>query len=347
MRPCSPLAGQLRDNRPPLLDGSNSTRQLNVIVNICLALASEHLERKWNSRRLTQLQGISEADLAYDCIADLFQQDDAGRLVQLEAYFSSIRNECTDGEELLVYLRRLVYSRVNQAIFRMYEDIDPTLSRILRNIKIAVQKLGQFEEIDRFGENCLAPLLCDKLQHLQPVNEQVIEQHLSSVCIGIESIPQMLAGLALYLREQDEHSRVVPFMVVARSIESVYTIRHRPLLEAAQVEAEFEIHDTTAIVKSACRKVRHEMFARYVEKHKINEELFDHYFEIIERNLLLRFVELDGHDKAYFDLLKSRLPDLTKGQYRAQHRAKLEYLGALTYKRAMKELKGTWRSDHE
>lgn len=333
------VASQLRESLFPLLGGSHSSRQLNTIVNICLSLASELLERKWRSRKLMQMQGISETDLAYDCIADLFQQNESGRLVQIEAYFSSVGVECAGEEELLIYLRRLVYARVNQAIFRMYQDVDPVLSKILRNVKIAVQKLAQFEEIERFGETFLTPLLCDRLQHLPPVDEQLIEQHLLSVCTGVENVPQMLAEIALYLRQQEDHARLIGLMVAAKTIQSVYELKNRPLLEGAEVQPSYEVIDIASIIKSVCMKVKQEMYVRYVQKRKVTGDLFDAYFDAIETNLILRFVDADGDCKTYFELLKKQLPELTLKEYRSQHRAKVEYLGALASKRAVKTLK--------
>jgi hypothetical protein len=286
-----------------------------------------------------QMQGISETDLAYDCIADLFQQNESGRLVQIEAYFSSVGVGCAGEEELLIYLRKLVYARVNQAVFRMYQDVDPMLSKILRNVKIAVQKLGQFEEVERFGETLLAPLLCDRLQHLPPVDQQLIEQHLISVCAGIENVPQMLGEIALYLRQQEDNTRLIGLMVAAKSIQSVYELKNRPLLEGEEVHPSYEVFDTASIIKSVCMKVKREMHIRYVQKGKVADALFDVYLDTIEANLILRFVEGDGDSKTYFELLKKQLPELTLEEYRTRHRSKLEYLGALASKRVVKELK--------
>lgn len=337
MQPSSRLALQLRNNLPPVLDGHYSPCQLNTIVNICVALASELIERKWRSRKL--LQGMSDTDLAFDCIAEMFQQDDQGRLVQIEAYFDSVGLRSASDEELLVYLRRLVYAKVNQGFFRIYQDVDPVFSKILRNVKIAVDKLGQFEEIDRFGETFLAPLLCDKLLHLPLAEQDVIERHLLSVCTGVENVPRVLAEIALYLRSQDVHSRMIALMAVARTIQSMYEIKNRPLLESGEVHPDYDAPDTTLIVKSACAQVKQEMYAGYVEKGKVCEDVFNTYFETIEASMINRFVEGNGAGQTYFDLLKVRLADLTLKQYRSNHRAKLEYLGKLATDRTIKALK--------
>lgn len=339
MRQSFILAAQLRENLPAVLDGSHSPRQLNIIVGICHALASELLERQWRSHKLTEAQGISETDLAYDCIAELFQRDEAGRLVQIQAYFASLDLREIGEEELLVYLRKLVYSRVNQAVFRIYHDVDPVFSRILRNVKIAVQRLAAFEEIDRFGETILAPLLCDRLQHLPIPDDQLVERNLVPVCTGGESIPEMLAKIALYLRQQDEHARMIGMMAAARTIRTIYEIKNRPLLEEVETQPAYELIDTASIVRSACAKLKQEMFPRYVQKGKVTEFMFQVYFDVIESNLISEFTDANGDSHAYFELLKQQVPELTLEEYRVKHRAKVEYLGALAGKRATKALK--------
>ncbi|MBI5473345.1 MAG: hypothetical protein HY961_13455 [Ignavibacteriae bacterium] len=292
-----------------------------------------------SSSRLSSQQGLSEHDLAFDSIADLFQRDAKGSFVQLEAYLSSFDMVAVSDEELLVYLRRLVYSRVNQALFRMYHEVDPLFSKILRNLKLALQAMKQFDEIDRFGENYLVPVLCDTLEHLPALEPDLIKQHLCSACIGTENIPQMLGRLAFFLRQQESNSRIISMMTVANVFQSVYAIMNRPLLAEPSVETDMITNDTAATIKSVCRSVKREMMAAYVGKNKVSEQNYDTYFEVIEANMIARFVMQDGDDQSYLELLKTRIPDLTPEEYKKQHRAKLEYLGALAHKLAIKKLK--------
>ena len=149
------LQSDLRSRIKAVVDGSQSPEQLNVVIRACLALASELLQRKCGSHRLSETLGLHGDDLAYDCIADLFQRDERGRLLQLQAYFLGVDLDQLSDAEVLIFLRKLVYSRVNQSLFRMYQEADPAFHKILRNIKLAVQSLNQFRELDRFGNHPL------------------------------------------------------------------------------------------------------------------------------------------------------------------------------------------------
>jgi hypothetical protein len=338
VRANSTLTLPLRENLLAVLGGAYTSKQLNGLINLCVALATELLCRKSTSRKLSSLQGLNEKDLAYDAIADLFQRDAQGNFIQLDAYFSGFDLQTISDEELLIALRRLVYSRVNQALFRMYHDIDPAFARILRNIKLAIETMKQFDEFDRFGEPSIAPALCDTLEHLPALEPDEVKRHLLSVCFGNENIPQLLGKLAVFLKQQECNSRILPLISVASIFQSVYAIKNEPLLAPAAVEMEFAPNDIVETIKSVCRTVQADTRRKYLEKKNVGEDVFRTYFDIIERTLLARFVENNG-ELSYFDLLKSRLPDLTPAEYKKLHRAKLEYLGALTQKLAIKRLK--------
>lgn len=335
------LTSHLRENLIALLGGATTSRQLNTVINLCIALASELLGRKSGSRKLSLSQGLNEKDLAYDCVADLFQRNEQGCFVQLEAYFSSFDMYSVPDEELLIALRRLVYSRVNQAMFRMYHDIDPAFSRILRNIKLAIETMKQFDEHDRFGEPSIAPVLCPTLEHLPALDADEVQNYLLAHSIGTENIPQMLGKLAVYVRQQECYSRIIPIMTVARILKSVYSLKNEPLLEPPTTETELSGSDTADIVKSACEIVKRESAGKYVGKKKVGEELFNKYFDVIEANVLARIGEQDGGAATYFDLLKESLPALTPEEYKKNHRARIEYLGARAYKLAIIKLRET------
>lgn len=333
------LQTDLRFRIKSVIDGTQSPEQLNVVIRVCLALATELLERKGGTRRLSESLGLHGDDLAYDCIADLFRRNEHGMLVQLQVYFQSVDLSRLSDAEVLIFLRKLVYSRVNQALFRMYQEVDPAFHKILRNIKLAVLSLSQFQELDRFGESSVAPVLCDTLEHLPPLDPLALENDLHALCRGTENIPEMLGKVALYLRQQDTHSRIVPMAQLARTFQAVYAAKNRPLLEAECVEDGTTETDATATIRCACRKVQLRMAKRYVVKKNITQDTYDSYFDVIERSLIERLVFSNGDDVSYFEMLSKELPGLTHDAYRTQHRTTLEYLGSLAHKEAINQLK--------
>ena len=195
---------------------------------------------------------LNTSDLAYDCIAELFRRDNDCDLIRIRTYFESIDIEASTDQELIVYLRRLVFSSVNQSLVRIYNSFDPHLGKILRNLKLSAQNLGTFTEIDRLGEQCLVPQLCDPLFHLPVVELDRLQAELSSRLRGTERIPEILSALSRYLREQSEHSRQVPLLRLALAIWWVYALKQIPSDLSLQSEDPFAQEDVLRLIQASC-----------------------------------------------------------------------------------------------
>ena len=74
-------------------------------------------------------------------------------------------------------------------------DLNDPFGKILRNIKLAIQSLGNFRETDRLGEPCIVPLLCDPLEHLPLMEWDHLQIELAGMVQGTEKIPELLAKL--------------------------------------------------------------------------------------------------------------------------------------------------------
>ena len=84
-----------------------SRTSVNEFTFLCRKIAVVFLRKKVSLGRLyPETFGVSIDDLALDCIADLFIQDDNGTLLQISAYFQGISLDDTTDEELLSHVRR-------------------------------------------------------------------------------------------------------------------------------------------------------------------------------------------------------------------------------------------------
>ncbi len=99
----SKLLCGLRGNLKAIVSRTYSHQQLNAVVGVAHALASSFLLSKKSLFRLSELHGLSHTDLSLDCIADVFQQDDAGSLIQLNAYFAGIDLETASDQQVLAH----------------------------------------------------------------------------------------------------------------------------------------------------------------------------------------------------------------------------------------------------
>jgi hypothetical protein len=321
-----------------LRSGNPAPRIVNEFVFVCRKIALVQVKRKLNSGRLhTEFFKSPPDDIALDCIADLFQQDNSGNLIQIKTYFDSLSLDNISEKDLLTHLRRLVFGRVNQSVFRMYNEADPALGKILRNIKYAVQTLNNFKEIERFGEQCIAPCSCETLEHLPEADPSDLERELRQCANCSEHIPALMAKLSVYLRGQTVHSRIVPLMMIAKIFRSLYF--------EAQVSPEITIDDRlterdgSAILHDVCIRLMNETQPSYVGKGKVDNVLFKKYFDVIEENLNATIIRQDGERMSFFISLKTTMPDLTEKEYRKNHKSRIEYLARIAHKRAVKELR--------
>lgn len=334
----SNLLEGLKEAIGSVLRSDPSPRQVNRLVSICHGLAIACLHNKRTHQLLLVEDSLNTSDLGYDCIAELFQRNDHGDLIRIKIYFDSIDVEASTDQELLVYLRRLVFSSVNQSLVRIYSNFDPNLSKILRNLRLSVQHLGTFTEIERLGENCLVPQLCDPLAHLPVVELDRLQAELSTRLRGVERIPEILSALSRYLREQSDHSRQVPILRLALAIRWVYALKQIPADLSHQTEDLLAREDVLRLVQASCVEVKRKIADDYVTRGKVSPDIIDAYIEAIRRYLTTK---LDGYETSLslFESLKSVIPTLTSSSYDKKHRARLEYLARKTEASAVQRLR--------
>lgn len=334
------IAAGLRDTILSVVSRTPDRARVNSLVEVCRALASSYLRGKASSGTLAEFHGMSVDDLAFDCIADLFRQDDAGIHLEVQSYFSGLPLAEMRDEELLPHLRRLVFSKVNQGIHRLHGESDPGLAKILRNIRLSVSALKNFSDHDRFGDACIAPSLVDTLEHLPPFDRTELELRLCEVATGRELIPQLLAKLALILREQEEYCRLVPVVAVGLLFRSVYERKRAAAAAGDVTETSVGLEDVRIVVGDACREVRERVRRKYVGNGKVSESVLCCYFRAIETELLNRARGRDGDDKTLYATLREFLPDLGKEDYLKTHRSRIEYILKLVGERVSVKLQG-------
>ncbi len=336
------LLVEFRSNLQGILRDNSTELQLNGIIKVCHAVAITYLKGKIASRRLNlEFVKLNLSDVAYDCIADLFLRDDQNSVVQLKGYFGSLQVESLSDEALIAHLRRLVCSKVNQGIFRLYNEIDPALGKVLRNLKLTILALKNFDELEWFGETYITPVSCDALLHLPNMPEEVLDAELRQHLCGKERIPELMSQLALCLRGQERYSRAVPLMVVARTFRSIYGHPTRVQFELPVVEAQLMKEDTAATIRAACEEVKKEMYPKYVGRKRVSGTNFEYYFAIIERRLQANIIAEDGEDLSYFKEFRKFVPSLTKDKYGKAHKAILEYLGRIVQTRFRDRVRST------
>jgi hypothetical protein len=332
------LNSGLREIISAIAASSHTPPQLNRLVAVCHALASAFVKSKLSSGAINRaLISLPASDIAYDCISDLFQLDHRGEMVQVKTYFEGMGFAAMSETELLTHLRRLVFSRVNHGLVRIYNEVDPVLGRIIRNVRLAVGALQNFVEVDRFGEALLEPCLCDPLYYLSPFDSGELEREFRSIASAKEHVPGLMSKLSLILRQQEEYCRAVPLLTAAFMIRRLYTDE----FEESGVTDPLEVHDGIAghAILRACAEVHGLARVSYIETGKADDETVEKYIKTIERGLRERLVALDGADFSYFEALKTLISDLSVEEYRKTHKSRIEYLGRMAFEKVVSRLR--------
>lgn len=293
---------------------------LRFLLHASHALATELLRLKLYAHPgIRKHLGLSDTDLAYDCIAELFERDGTGTLIHFKTYFSSFDLALFSDQQYVLHFRRLISSAVNQNLFRIYSDFDHTLGKIIRNIKLSVLAHKTFDEIDRFDVPCLAPVDCDRLEHLPAMGQDELSNMLLPAIRGREFVPELLSTASRCLRDQNEFSRIVPLVTLALVFRTVYVLKSEPAPHSTNDQtATIEIED---MIQTITEQVQRSVASRFTE----SNHLFCHYFDAIKDLLLARVDQRSQPVGSLYEGLLKRIPTLTKEEYREIHRSRLEY----------------------
>lgn len=269
--------------------------------------------------------GLSLDDLALDCIADLFQRDDAGRFVQLVDYFESSGWQDEDPAGLRIALRRLVFSKVNEGLFRRHRGHDPELARIIRNVKNAVKAsegmalMRRGKELwmvvgDPAGLGQKPPMAFETLEaHLTPVLREAT--HMPEVVASFQELVQTLAGC-------DAGYPVSRFAMAVRAAAARLAAAPEPDGNGRTPSSEM----VERAIAQSIDEMREAMLETYVASGKMDAQLFEQYVHAARDVLGAQFCSTAPPVASYYDALSARISNLSKEDYRAHHRHVLEYL---------------------
>ncbi len=310
-----------------VLSGSGGTQDVNVLVEVCHSLATPYVNKRLTKDRvLREALDLNTSDFAFDCIADLFSSAQENRFPHFQAYFAAYRLESMSEEEVLSHLRRLVFSTASHGIFRLYNEVDPTLGKILRNIKLALEHFTSLVIFERFGDRYLTPSEGNRAAFMTPLEIDEIELGLRRCLRGTENIPFMLGKLALFLQEQPVSSRAALLSSVGVVFRNIYMSPSDSNLVG--LEDKLVMDELADVIHGSVDKVQVKMIRRYADGKKVDASLLHIYFEVIEKKLMLT-LSGDGQDKGLREILSEYLEGMSDTDYQTLHKSRLEYLSRL------------------
>jgi hypothetical protein len=312
-----------------LVSGTANEPEINAAVRIAFTFASQRLRQLLRSKRLhLQSFSISTDGLAFDCIAELFQRDGENRFIELIDYFSGDRDiQSLDDAETTQQFRILIFSKVNQGLFRLYKENDPVLAKLLRNVKLAVKADESMRRFDMLGQifvhTCLEE---ERNDHLPEFPLEEMERELTSRIDARRGIPSNISALFDILNDQDRYRRfysIIDIAVVLKRAMARLEVVENQTLNAEHALLQSEINQE---ISKSLALIRARLHGKYVLTNKLSEEIFNKYWSALEVMTYNIFVRNDGSDVSHPELLKEHFPGLDTKTYRVVHRTHFEYM---------------------
>lgn len=339
---------QLREAIRHMLSPHPAPAESRVFIDLTLRIASIHILKRVTSGALTpSFFGLTPGDLALDCLGPLFARDAEGRFTQLETYYTTILWESLSDAELLAATRRLVYSTVHQQLVRLYRDHDPSLEKIIRNLRNALRDATALQEDRRGAELWIAVVgETGDQRRLPEMPWAYLEGQLSGHLHDRTPLRDVVQQCAMILDGQTIYRKSVPLTTLALILRMAYArVGTEPEAEGGPGEAVLRADEAERIIEASLAILAAEKRPGYVEKGKVADPTYTAYMGAIRGILRAEFVENDGIDISYHTQLAGFLPGLSQEEYREHHRCHLEYLAKLARGRFLamvrKELLGT------
>jgi hypothetical protein len=323
--------------------GSYTQIQLQELHTICLAIARQLVRRKVASGRLRLAAvGLSEEDVARDCIADLFARDGHNRLREIKKFIETQElslNELSE-EMSFIQLRGLVFGVASNNFFRIHNEVDPGAGKIIRNLKIAVGKSSRCKLVSVFDEHFIEVVTDEQLPGCRSIDADELESEVQRIVARVEDIPSLLNQVVEFLSEQTTFRRWVKLTPLAVAAKNAFErLRIVEFEDEALPDSLLLQVDARTIIAKSCEEIKTEMKPRYLAKGKVGGTTFDNYMLAIDELLCCQFLHgMDGDVSPYECFVKFN-PAIRHDEYVARHRTVFEYLVKLTRQRALKRLR--------
>jgi hypothetical protein len=332
----------LRELLDRAIAGDYTRQQLAELHRLSFVLGRGYVRLRCARTRLPlTLFGLDEADVVHDGIADLFTRAASGRLVEFARYFEhhGIVPSSLPDDMLVVHLRNLVFTNVSDSLFRMLNESDPSLGKIIRNIKLAVRDSRRWSLETRFDDKVLILALNgltggtspSALLREDPIPEEQLEQIVHGIIARHPDVPSLLAGLAGEFDRTGIRPGPVPIVCLAVMVKVGFEKVHVHTESVEGPPGLLQTEDVGFLIARCCSSVAREMRSKYVGKGKVCAERFEQYISALEAYYRGQCLPVPGGagSMTYYEALREALPALTKDEYADDHRPTFEYLGKL------------------
>jgi len=324
--------------------GEYSFGDCRYIIDHAHTIALAYLRMKVVSGHLYSHRGEHLEDLAWDFIAELFERDGNNSFVILKGIFSDTDFEKIDVEEIEKQFRRIIVTKVDDNIFRSNGEKDPSLKKIIRNLKNAIRS-SSFKNNIEIRDGYIAFLPDTDNQHQPPLSPtDILEIELCRRVRETMQMPEVLIEVVNILKEFQLHQNKISIVAVAICIRKAFVyVNNRGETDSFGRSPGERLHllSFEKRIERSAEQIQDTLGEKYIRKQVLTHQELDLFMRAVKDILRLEFME--KHAEAnFFDCLKKEIPELQYAEYREQYRPVLEYLVKKTRAKIMDFYEKEW-----
>lgn len=343
-----------------LCSGEYCQAELIQFVSLAQKISLSYLKyQEMLGKRITGHTPESDlvlADLAMDCIAELFARNEDHSFPQLKKYYESKfaeMSEITDAE-VLILTRRLIVRKTKQELSRIFRERDPEGAKIVRNIKVAIRTSKDLHLFREMGKEFVFylkhnssfqinyPLSTNDLlrRSLPPIPEELLHKQFLDIYIIGDSVYISIRKLLLSISALKKYQNFISLEMIVKLIRhNKFDACKEWLISNERVPTPADQLETKEM-ENYIDLVMNNMWSRldlqYLRTNKLKLEKAIIYHKAL-RDVLHDLIQ-KRDTSSYYRNLKFYLSNLSQKDYRQQERSVFEYLAKLAKKEFRKYL---------
>jgi hypothetical protein len=317
---------QLKSHLIKALDGTLAHADLTRLVTYSRVLVQNHLSSKLSIvSHLCRHHGISDRDLSFDCLGELFVNDEKGQLVKiarLEFAMSRPLRDIGPGE-IFVAFRGLVVKIADAHLARLYGQSDPEGARIYRNLREAVKQHDCLSLQKTPSGLVLRSGPPHGAFHLYPV--EPFERECRAATSEVRSTPEFIQVVHKILTEGSSTPAGIPLFEVVRIFKAIQADGRPDLATESTIGTDglFK-EDLERMNREVLGHVKEKIVLTYLVKQKISRAEAEDLYAAVE-DIVSDWSGGTGDARSYHDYFV-RHRAVEPGEYDTRFRTKLEYL---------------------
>jgi hypothetical protein len=206
-------------------NNSITVAEQNSFVHLTRVIIQSHLHsHRFSYTHLIQEQGLTETDLAYDCISEVFARNGADEFFHLNVFIGKLSASLVSlpPKDIFLAYKSFILHCADKQLARLFTLNDGAGAKIKRNICNAV----------RFSSCCilrstahgtvLQPQHSELLLHLPAFPPELLAQQFFLRLDGHRTAERLLNIIIAILVEQESYRRTLPLVSVVQLIKKVF-----------------------------------------------------------------------------------------------------------------------------